>query len=69
MLEAVRTEYQPLDPNVLIGLRELQEEGEPDFLTGLIDIYLEDSAQLVEEIRLAVDAQESAVEFATQPIH
>jgi two-component system sensor histidine kinase/response regulator len=58
--EVVRTDYQPLDINVLIGLRELQEEGEPDFLTELIDIYLEDSAQLVEEIRLAVEAQESA---------
>ena len=42
--------YNPIDPNVIQGLRELQEENEPDFLTELIDIYLEDASVLVSEI-------------------
>lgn len=42
--------YNPIDPNVIQGLRELQEEDEPDFLTELIDIYLEDASVLVAEI-------------------
>ncbi|GAP05993.1 protein containing PAS domain S-box [Anaerolinea thermolimosa] len=42
--------YNPIDPSVIQGLRELQEEDEPDFLTELIDIYLEDAAVLVSEI-------------------
>ncbi len=53
-IQAMPSPYNPLDENVLAGLRDLQEEGEPDFLTELIDIYLEDSARLVEEIRSAV---------------
>jgi PAS domain S-box-containing protein len=47
--------YDPLDANVLAGLRELQEEGEPDFLTELIDIFLEDSSKLVDEVKLGVE--------------
>jgi HPt (histidine-containing phosphotransfer) domain-containing protein len=44
----------PLDAQILAGLRDLQEEGEPDFLTELIDIYLADSLKLVEEIKQGV---------------
>ena len=43
-----------VDEKVLEGLRELQAEGEPDFLTELIDIYLEDAARLVEEMKSAL---------------
>jgi PAS domain S-box-containing protein len=44
-------EYDPLDHKVLSGLRELQAVGEPDFLTELIDLFLEDSATLMNEIQ------------------
>jgi CheY-like chemotaxis protein/HPt (histidine-containing phosphotransfer) domain-containing protein len=44
----------PIDEKVLEGLRELQAEGEPDFLTELIDIYLEDAGRLVEEMNGAL---------------
>jgi PAS domain S-box-containing protein len=52
--------HNTIDQSVLVGLRELQEEGQPDFLTELIDIYLEDSVKLVEEIRAAVQADDAA---------
>jgi HPt (histidine-containing phosphotransfer) domain-containing protein len=44
----------PLDRNVLSSLRELQPENEPDFLTELIDLFLEDSGVLMGELRIAV---------------
>jgi len=47
-------ERDPIDAKVIEGLRELQSEGEPDFLTELIDIYLEDAAHLVEEMGTAL---------------
>jgi PAS domain S-box-containing protein len=43
--------HDPLDRDVLRGLRDLQEEGAADFLTELIDLYIEDSALLMDEIR------------------
>ena len=43
--------YDPLDRNTLKSLRELQAPGEPDFLTELIDLFLEDSAILMEEVK------------------
>ena len=54
LLKESPVDYHPLDQSVLQGLRELQEEGEPDFLTELIDIYLEDAQRLVDEIKAAV---------------
>jgi PAS domain S-box-containing protein len=43
-------EIEPLDYNMLQSIRELQTEDEADFLTELIDIYLEDSPALMERI-------------------
>lgn len=43
-------EIEPLDHNILASIRELQTEDEADFLTELIDIYLEDSPALMERI-------------------
>lgn len=43
----------PLDQTILEGLRELGE-GEQDFLSELIDIYLEDSTKLVERIEAGI---------------
>ncbi|MEJ5202422.1 MAG: response regulator, partial [Anaerolineales bacterium] len=44
-------DIEPLDYNMLNNIRELQTEGEADFLTELIDIYLEDSNILMERIQ------------------
>jgi len=38
----------------LEALRSFQEEGQPDFLTELIDTYLNDSPQRLENLRQAV---------------
>jgi CheY-like chemotaxis protein/HPt (histidine-containing phosphotransfer) domain-containing protein len=43
-----------LDESLLSGIRELQNEGEPDFLTELIDIYMRDTPQLFEKIHQGV---------------
>jgi len=58
-----------VDPAALAGLRELQEEGEPDFLSELVDVFVEDTgARLVslqEAIRhlnaLAIEAEAHAL--------
>jgi len=44
-----------LDQATLENIRALQIEGEPDFLTELIDIYLTDSSELLEKVKLAID--------------
>jgi PAS domain S-box-containing protein len=50
----VEESRDPLDRNVLSSLRELQSENEADFLTELIDLFLEDSTVLMDEMRAAV---------------
>jgi two-component system, sensor histidine kinase and response regulator len=50
----------PLDPAVLETLRSLQEEGEPDLLTELAGMFLDDAALQLEGLREAIgeaDAQ------------
>jgi PAS domain S-box-containing protein len=47
-----------VDTSVLDAIRELQAEGEPDFLTELIDLYLEESIRLLERMRQAVSENE-----------
>jgi HPt (histidine-containing phosphotransfer) domain-containing protein len=42
-----------LDARVLAGLREYQRPGEPDFLTNLIGIFLNDLSLRLESIRNA----------------
>ena len=42
-----------LDARVLAGLREYQRPGEPDFLTHLIGIFLDDLSVRLESIRSA----------------
>lgn len=51
-----KPEIDPLDRDVLRGLRELQDVNEPDFLTELIDLFVEDSTVLMEELRTAYQA-------------
>ena len=39
---------------VLEGLREFQQTGQPDFITELIDLFLNDTAVQLESLRVAV---------------
>jgi two-component system sensor histidine kinase/response regulator len=43
-----------IDWSVLDGLRALQEEGQPDFVQELIDLYLADTPSLLDTIRQAI---------------
>ena len=57
----------PLDRNILTSLRELQAENEADFLTELIDLFLEDSAILIAEMREAIAKEDAGA--ARQAAH
>jgi two-component system, sensor histidine kinase and response regulator len=50
------SEEDPLDRSVLLGLRELQEEGEPDILNELIDLFSADVPPQLVALREAVEA-------------
>src|ERR1700704_4230647 len=43
-----------IDLDVLAGLRELQQPGQPDFVTELIDLFLNDSASQAAILRAAI---------------
>jgi signal transduction histidine kinase/DNA-binding response OmpR family regulator len=45
----------PLDQSVLMNLRELQEEGEPDILAELGELFLEDVPPQLEALREAIE--------------
>jgi signal transduction histidine kinase/DNA-binding response OmpR family regulator len=45
---------QPIDQAAMTGLREAQEEGEPDFLTDLIDQFLREAPRQLAVLRKAV---------------
>ena len=51
---------EAIDQTVLAALAEAQEEGEPDLIVELIDLYLEDTPQRVEAIRAAVAQADAA---------
>jgi len=57
MGESEEIENDSLDQEILSGIRMLQIEGEPDFLTELIDIYIQDSACLLERIKATLADQ------------
>ncbi|OPX80275.1 MAG: Bacterioopsin transcriptional activator [Methanosaeta sp. PtaB.Bin039] len=56
-------EPQPLDPVALASLRELQEEGEPDIVKELANIFLGHSPGRIAEMRRAVEAGDSEALF------
>lgn len=45
----------PLDPGVLAGLRELQQAGEPDILTELVEMFVDDAEPRLAALREAVE--------------
>ena len=53
-LGSVTTENNALDPEALASLRSLQEEGEPDVLQELVDMFLADAEPRLASLREAV---------------
>ncbi len=51
---AVPASENAVDWSVLDQLRELQEEGEPDFVQDMIDLYLSNSPSLIEAMQQAI---------------
>ncbi|MGB3635394.1 MAG: PAS domain S-box protein [Rubrobacteraceae bacterium] len=45
-----------LDPLVIEGLRELQQDGEPDILTELFEIFLQDAPDRIEYLKEAAES-------------
>ena len=52
--------YRSVDLSVLSGLRDLQQIDEPDVVTELIDLFLEDAAGRIKALRQAFDDREMA---------
>ena len=50
----------PLDESVLAGLRELQEEDEPDILKELIELFLEEVPPQLAALRGAIEGGEAS---------
>ena len=53
------SEARPLDRSVLAGLHELQEEGEPDILSELIELFLADIPPKLVVLREAAEADDA----------
>ena len=49
----------PLDLTVLEGLRDLQEDGEPDLLAELAEMFLEDAASRITSLKEAVERDDA----------
>ncbi len=45
----------PLDPDVVAGLRDLQQSGEPDILAELVELFVSDAAPRLAALREAVE--------------
>ena len=54
------SEEDPLDRSVLTGLRELQEEGEPDILNELIELFLDDVPPHLKTLQEAVEGKDAS---------
>jgi len=52
---------EAIDPAVLAALDETWEEGEPDLVVELIDLYLGDAPQWVEAMRTAAAADDATI--------
>jgi DNA-binding response OmpR family regulator len=53
------SEEDPLDRSVLAGLRELQEDGEPDLLEELIELFLAEVPSQLVALRKAAEADDA----------
>ena len=53
-IEEVSTPTGVISLNVLEGLKKFQQADEPDFVTELIDLFLEDTAVQLESLKVAV---------------
>ena len=49
-----------IDWSVLENLRMLQEEGQPDFVQGMVELYVKSTPPLIEAIRAAIDQGNAA---------
>jgi HPt (histidine-containing phosphotransfer) domain-containing protein len=58
-LTDVSATTQVVDPAVIASLDEAWEEGEPDLIVELIDLYLGDAPQWLEAIRTAANRQDA----------
>lgn len=52
--EPLSSEPQVLDARIMASLRDLQADDEPDFLTEIIDTFLEDGPKRLEAIQEAI---------------
>ncbi len=52
---------EAIDWGVLATLEEIREEGEPDLIVELIDLYIEDAPHWVEAMRLAAAAKDATM--------
>ena len=48
-----------VNPSAIASLREMQQEGKPDFVTEVIDLFLADAALQLDELRAALAADDS----------
>jgi two-component system, sensor histidine kinase and response regulator len=53
------TEAQTVDPEIIAGLRNLREAGQPDPLGELIDLFLKDSRPRLQKMELAVGQRDN----------
>jgi len=53
------THHSPIDDAALAELRAFQEEGGPDILTELIDIFVEDTPERLGELEGAVESDDA----------
>ena len=49
----------PVDHDILIGLRELQQAGEPDLLNELVEVFLTDADPRLVALRKAVEQRDA----------
>ncbi len=50
-----------VDQSVLEGLRELQEEGEPDILEELVEMFLKDASSQLETLKEATEKGDAQI--------